>query len=342
MAYTNVLAFQRLQASIETVARGTVVAAMTRWLPVLQNGGISVTYSREREDVPEQLRSFQGDRDTQILAESVTFVIESRLAFEEVPWWLSLVLKGGAATRIGTTTGSTPPGYTYTITPTDTTDDLDTFSFKHGDGATAYSYKRGVINTMTIRCNPNAGGEASWRITLEGMALFIGTTTFDAPADITRTMVPSLGSKLYLDTASAIGTTQITNLVRNFSITVNNNIEEKRFIDSGVAAHTDFGRGLQRVTGDFTMEHTADTYFALHRANTNTKLRFESTGANIGATPTTDYRIRIDIPQAKLDSPSESYVGNNKVFTYPFLGEKPTGASSITTATVIASTPVLA
>lgn len=341
MPYGNVQAFQRVQAAIETV-RGTAIGTMTRWLPVLQSGGFIVTYSREREDVPEQLRSFQGDRDTQILAEAVTFTIEARLSFDEVPWWFSMALKGGSATRIGTTTGSTPPGYTYTITPSDTADDLDTFTFKIGDTSTCYQYKRAVINTMTLRCNPNAGGEASWRITMDGMAIYVGTSTFDAPSDITRNMVPALGSKLYLDTASAIGTTQITNLVRNFSVTVNNNIEEKRFVDSGVAAHTDFGRGLMRVTGDFTMEHTVDTYFALHRANTNTKIRLESTGANIGATPTADYRLRVDIPQAKLDSPSESYVGNNKVYTYPFLAEKPTGASSITTATVIAMTPVLA
>jgi hypothetical protein len=315
---------------------------MTRWLSVLQNGGIVATYSRDREDVPETLRSFQGDRDTAITQETCSIAIEARLAYEEIPWWFSMALKGGSATRTGTTTGSTPPGYTYTITPNDTADDLDTFTLKIGDPSVCYIYKRVVVNSMTLRCNPNQGGEASWRITLDCMAIFVGTGTFDAPSDITRTMVSSFGSLLYLDTASAIGTTSLTSLIRNYSITVNNNIEEKRFIDAGVAAAPDFGRGLMRVTGDFTMEHTVDTYFALHRANTAVKLRLEQTGALIGSTPTTNYRLRVDVPQAKLDSPSESFIGNNRCYTYPFLGEKPTGASSITTATVNALATVTA
>ena len=341
MPYSNVRAFHRAQAKIEGV-RGTAETTMTRWLTVLQNGGIVATYSRDREDVPETLRSFQGDRDTEILAENVTIAIEARLSYEEVPWWFSMALKGGSGTRTGTTTGSTPPGYTYAITPSDTADDLDTFTLKIGDPSVCYQYRRVVVNQMTLRCNPNQGGEASWRITLECMALFVGTSTFDAPSDISRTMVKSLGSAMFLDTASAIGTTQLQNLVRNWSITVNNNIEEKRFVDSGVAAHTDFGRGLMRVTGDFTIEHTADTYFALHRANTNTKLRFQQTGAQIGVTPTTNYLFRVDVPQAKLDSPSETWIGNNRCYTYPFLGEKPTGASSITTSTVTAASTVTA
>lgn len=341
MAYSNVRAFNRAQAAIETT-RGTAVGTMTRWLNVLQNGGIVATYNREREDAPETLRSFQGDRDTMLISEACTIAIEARLSYEEVPWWLRLALKGNAGALAGVTTGSTPPGYTYTLNPVDTADDLDTATIKLGDGAVAYQYKRFAVNQMTLRCNPDQGGEATWRITLEGPAIFVGTTTFDAPSDITRTMVESYGSKMFLDTSSAIGTTEVAGLVRNYSITVNNNIDEKRFIDAGIAAAADFGRGLQRVTGDFTMEHTADTYFAHHRANTKLKLRFQKTGAQIGTTPTTNYLFRVDVPQAVLNSPSESWIGNNRAYTYPWLGEKPTGASSIQTQTVNALASVAA
>jgi hypothetical protein len=340
MPYTNVLAFKKVQAKLEAT-RGTAEVTMTRWLTVLQNGGVAVTYSRDREDAPETLRSFAGDRDTALTNESVTISIEARLSYEEIPWWFSLALNGAAATLTGTTTGSTPPGYTYTIAPDDTTDNLDTATLKIGDGSTCYIYKRFAVNTMTIRCNPNAGGEATWRINLEGPAVFVGTGTFDSPVDISRTMVLSNGSKMYLDTTT-IGTTQLTGLVRNFSVTVANNIEEKRFIETGVAAASDFGRGLQRVTGDFTAEHLTDTQFAQMRANTALKLRFEQTGANIGSTPTTDYRVRIDIPQARLNAPSESYAGQNMVMTYPFIGEKGTATAAITTATVNAVATVTA
>lgn len=341
MAYANVKAFHRLQAAIETT-RGTAIGTMTRWLTVLQDGGGTWSYTREREDAPETLRSFQGDRDTAITNEAVTWQIEARLSYEEIPWWMSMGLTGAASTLTGTTTGSTPPGYTYTINPVDTSDDLDTFTMKIGDTSTCYLLKRCAINTFTIRCNPDQGGEASWRITASGPAIFVSTSTFDSPSDITRTIVQSYGSKMYLDTSSAIGTTEIAGLCRNFEFTVNNNIEEKRFIDAGVAAAADFGRGLMRVTGSFTLEHTSDTYFAYHRAETDVKLRFEKTGAQIGVTPTTNYRTRWDFPQAVLDSPTESFIGNNRCFTYPFLAEKPTGASSIQTAHVNALSTITA
>jgi hypothetical protein len=337
--YTNVMAFQKAQAKIEAV-RGTAEVTMTRWLTVLSQGGIAMTYTRDREDAKETLRSFQGDRDTTILNETSGISIEAKLAYEEIPWWFSSALKGGSATRTGTTTGSTPPGYTYTINPVDTTDDLDTFTLKIGDGATCYIFKRCVINTMSIRANPES--EGSWRINMDIMCVFVGTGTFDAPVDISRTIVESVGSLVYLDTASAIGTTTLAGVVRNMSVTVANNIEEKRFLDSGVSASNDFGRGYQVVTGDFTEEFVSDTRFALMRANTNVKLRYEKTGAQIGTTPTTNYRVRLDFPQAKLNSPSWSYMGNNRVVTWPWIAEKPTGASSIQTATVNALATVVA
>ena len=338
--YANVLAFRKAQAKIEAV-RGTAETTMTRWLTVLQSGGIAATYTRDREDAPETLRSFQGDRDTALTNESVTIAIEARLSHEEVPWWMSMALKGGTSTRTGTTTGSTPPGYTYTITPSDTADDLDTFTLKMGDGATCYVYRRVAVNSMTLRCNPNAGGEATWRISLDCIAIFVGVSTFDTATDISRTMVQSNGSKMYMDTTT-IGTTQVQNKLRNFSVTVANNIEEKRFVESGITAAADFGRGLQRITGDFTIEHLDDTTFALMRANTKQKIRFEQTGAAIGATPTTNYLLQVDIPQAALNAPSESYAGQNLVYTYPFLGEKPVGSSAITVKDVNALATVIA
>lgn len=340
MPYANVKAFQKAQAKIEAV-RGTSETTMTRWLTVLQDGGITMSYGRDREDAPETLRSFAGDRDTALTNETVGLSVQARLSFEEAIWWLNLALDGGNLT--GTTTGSTPPGYAYTLTPNDTADDLASATIKVGDGATAYKLRRCMVNSATFRCNPNAGGEATWRMVAELLAIFDGTTTFDAPTDISRTMVYSNGTKMYFDTSSAIGTTAQNLLVRNMSFAINNNLEEKRFVESGATAAADVGRGMQRITGDFTVEHLNDaTFFAIMRANTNTKIRFEYTGAQIGATPTTNYLWQVDFPQAKLNAPSESYAGQNKVYTYPFLAEKPIGAGAITIKDVIAAATVTA
>ena len=353
--YLNVRAFQKAQAKIESV-RGTAETTMTRWLTVLQNGGITWTYGRDRSDEPETLRSFQDLRDTVLMMEKCTVKIEARLSFEEVIWWYQMAIKGGALS--GTTDGGSPAAYTYSISATDTADDLSTFTLKLGDGETAYKFSRCAVNQMTISCNPDSGGNPTWRMSADILAIFAGTTTFDSPADITRTMISSYGGKIYLDTSSSIGTTALTQW-RNWSLTINNNIEEKFFGDTpiitggGLAAAADFGRGGQRITGDFTVEHrntaasgpTSETLFTNMRSNTAYKLRFEKEAtevAQIHGTPATYYRARIDLPQIKLNSPSESYAGNNKVFTYAFVAEKPSGASAIQTATVIAASTVTA
>lgn len=338
--YGNIVAFQRVQAKIEAV-RGTAETTMSRWLYVLQSGGISWTYARDREDAPETLRSFFGDRDTALTNESVTFSIEARVSYEELPWWFSLFIKGGSSQRTGTTTGSTPPGYSYTFSPTAGADDIDTFTMKIGDGATGYRFRRCVVNSATLRCNPNEGGEATWRIALEGMAIFDGTTTFDSPTDITRTMVSSNGSKLYLDTTLALGTTQLLAMVRNMSLSFALNAEEKRFIESGATASADIGRGNYRVTGDFTAEALSDTQFALMRANTAVKLRMEQAGAQIGPTPPTTYLLQLDAGQAKLNAPSRSTIGQNFVWTFPFIAEAPAGGVPITAKVVNALATVV-
>jgi hypothetical protein len=340
LAYNNVMAFQRVQGAIETT-RGTAITTMTRPIIVLAQGGNSWTYSRDREDAPETLNSFNVDRDTALTNEAVTIAIEARLSFEEAIWWLNLALDGN--NRTGTTTGSTPPGFTYTLTPNISADDLDSATLKLGDASQAYRFRRCMISTATFRCNPNAGGEATWRMTADLIAIFDGVTTFDTPAAITRTMILSNGSKLYYDTASAIGTTAQNLLVRNMSFTIANNLEEKRFVESGSTAAADVGRGFQRITGDFTVEHLADaTFFANMRANTNSKIRFEYTGAQIGTTPTTNYLWQVDFVQAKLNAPSFSFAGQNKVATYPFLAEVPVSGAVLTIKDVIAAGTVLA
>lgn len=336
----NVQAFQRVEGKIEAV-RGTAETVMTRQIPVITQGGVAVTYSRTREDVPETLNSFSADRDTALTEESVTIAIEARVSHEEAIWWLNLALDGANLT--GTTTGSTPPGYTYTLTPNDTADDLASATLKIGDGSTSYSYKRVMVNTATFRCNPNAGGEATWRMSLDLIAIFNGTVAFTTPATPSRTMVYSNGSKLYYDTASAIGTTAQNLLLRNMSFTIANNLEEKRFVESGATAAADVGRGFQRITGDFTVEHLNDaTFFAMMRANTLSKIRMEYTGTQIGTTPTTNYLWQVDFVQARLNAPSESYMGQNKVLTFPFIGEKPIAGAAITIKDVTAAASVTA
>jgi hypothetical protein len=337
MAYLNVIALERAEAKIEAV-RGTPEAAMTHKLLLLAASS-SLTLEQEHEMEPEMTASYQPYSDTQLKEQRCKLSVSFIANYEDMVWWFNHVVKGAALT--GVTTGSTPPGYTYTINPTHNADDIATSTWKVGDGAVAYLLSRCVVNTLTISCNPQAGGDGTWRVTAELFCIFGGTTTFTSPADLTWTKIVSYGSKIYIDAiGGTIGTTELTNRWRSWSLTITLNIEEKSF--GTLTAHTDFGRGYYEVTFEITMEHTDDVYFAAARANTPYKIRFEKTGAQIGTTPTTSYLIQLDLARAKLRIPTFSRAGQNKVAVFGGFGEKPSGGVSLGTKVVTAAASVAA
>jgi hypothetical protein len=322
--FTNVIALERAEAVIETT-RGTPITTTTRKM-LLVTPGSTLAINQEHQMEAETTASYHPYSDVQLGEQRARLTLELQCTYEEMIWWDQHLVKGG--TLSGITTGSTPPGYTYTITPTDAADDIATSTWKVGDGSVAYILSRCVVNTATVRCNPQSGGEGTWRMTVEMFCIFGGTTTFTTPADITRTKIVSYGTVVYVDAiGGTIGTTALTNRWRTWSITWTLNIEEKSF--GTLTAHTDFGRGYYEVTFEITMEHTDDVYRAAAMANTAYKIRFEKTGAQIGTTPTTSYLRQIDFNRAKLHVP-----------TFSRAGQKPTGAVPIQHKTVIAAATV--
>lgn len=336
MPFLNVLALERAEAKIEAV-RGTAETTMTHNMALLANGS---TFSLEQthEEEPEMTQSFTPYSDNQLTAQRARLRLEWIASYEDLIWWDQHIVKGGTLT--GTTTGSTPPGYTYTISPTTgAVDDIATSTWKVGDGAVAYKLSRCVVNTFTIRANPES--EGTWRCTAELFGIFIGTTSFDSPAITTQTKVVSYGSKVYLDVmGGTIGTTAVSNRIRSFTITYTLNIEEKSFLETGVMAHTDFGRGYYIITFEIVMEHTSDDWFAIARANTAYKIRFEKTGAQIGTTPTTNYLRQIDLNRAKLRIPTFQRSGQNKTAVFGGFAEKAAATAVVTHKTVIAAAAV--
>lgn len=338
MAYTNVLVLDRIEAKIEGT-RGTAESTMTR--PVVYPvGKASWTYEADEAITPETLRSYHAtDADNTVVGVSISRLnIEFIATYEEIIWWMNLALKGSNLT--GTTTGSTPAGYTHTFTPTAATDNLATATFKCGDGAVAYLFDRGAVNTMTMRWNPAAGGDAYWMVSVEIFCRFKGTTTFDAPSALTRHKIAAKGTKVYVDaTGGTIGTTQVTGAIRSGSITINNQIEEKIFSEDTDYASADFGRGEQIITFDIVREYLADTELAFLRAGTVRKIRISKEGDNIGATPTTAYLFKIDLPVARYTPRlAPSWQGQNRILTMAGQALRNSGNTVPITAVSVIST----
>lgn len=316
MAYSNVQVLERAQAKIEGT-RGAAEATMTRWwyFPL---GALTWTYDQELEEIIETTRTYASAVDRQLGMRSIRINIELNLTYEEAIWWLNMALDGGNLS--GTTTGSTPAGYTYSLAQNVSADDLSTFTLKAGNPAVAYKFSRCAVNRMTMRWNPQSGGETSWRMTAEIFAIFVGTTSFDSPADITRNRILARGTAVYIDTTT-IGTTQVLGAIRSGEVTIDNQLEEKFFSENTVDADDDFARGSQIVTGSLVMEYLNDTEFALMRAGTVRKIRISRTGDQIGTTPTTNYLWQLDIPNAKWLAPTFGYAGQNQIITLPFVGQ---------------------
>jgi hypothetical protein len=345
MAYGNVLTLDRAEVKIQG-ARGTAESVMTRPV-VYPHGRLSWTEEKDEGIVAETLRSFHAsDADFATVGVSRCRInLEFIATYEELPWWWCVAIKGGAGQRTGVATGSTPAGYTYTSTPSGGTDDLDVFTMKVGDGAVAYLIDRCVVNTMTLRWNPAQGGDAYWMVAVEIFGRFQGTTTFDAPAALTRHKIAAKGTKVFIDAAGGtIGATQATGAIRSGSVTITNNIEEKQFSEDDTVVSADFARGEQVITAELVREMTSDTEPALARAATVRKLRIEKTGDNIGSTPTTDYRLRIDVPVFRYTPRlAPNWQGQNRIATLAGRGLRNSGnAVPITLSAVNALATVTA
>lgn len=313
--YSNVLTLDRVEGKIEGT-RGTAESTMTRPI-VYPQGKASLTWEADEAITPETLRSFHATAsDNATVGVGIARLnIESIMSFEEIIWWWNLALKGSNLS--GTTTGSTPAGYTNTFTPTAASDDLASATFKVGDGAAAYLVDRGMVNTMTMRWNPARGGDAYWMMAVEIWCRLKSTTTFDAPSAITRHKIAAKGTKVYIDAlGGTLGTTQVTGAIRSGSVTINNNLEEKQFSEDDTYMSADVARGEQMITFDLVREHLADTESALLRAGTARAIRIEKTGDSIGTSPTTNYLLQIDMPVARYTPRmAPNWQGQNRVQT---------------------------
>jgi hypothetical protein len=333
---SNVQILEGGQAKIEAV-RGTPEATMTRWLYPLQ-GGLVMVYEQDVEEEPELTRSYHAHTSHALGRYRVRFNYEEIVTYEDLPWWLQMTLKGGVT---GVTTASTPPGFTYTFAPSGATDDLKTFTLKAGDPANIYTFSRCAVNRLTLRFDDSQA--ASWRLSAEIWARDLAAgATFDALTDRARERVGAKGTKLFVDAAGGtLGTTQVTGKLRSGSITIDNQLEEKAFSEDLTTAAADFARGEQLVTGEVVVEHKDDVEFALMRSGAQRRIRFERVGTNIGATPTTDKRVRIDVPDARWRPPTFGYTGQNKTATYGFMGYKNATDTVPITAAVVNALTVL-
>ena len=326
MAIGNVISLERAQAKIEG-ARGTLEATMTRWLYFVQ-GTMSWSLEIPVDDTKEAMRTYYNTDNPDGGIPICRLSMELVLSYEEIVWWLNMILEGGNLT--GASLGGAPVAYGYTFDPDGTADDLKTFSLVAGDGANIYEFNRCAVSKATIRWNPQSGGESHWRMAVEIWARFsTDAGTFDAVSDITRHKILSRGTKVYSDaTGGTLGATQLTGYARSGSIVIDNQLEEKIFSEDTTNVSADFARGEQIITGELLIEFKDNTMFNYYRTHTRRQVRILSEGAVIsGANP---YTLRLDIARMHIVSFTPGYSGMNRTATVGFVAETDRGSSVVT------------
>jgi len=277
---------------------------------------IRFTDTYEPLDFTENAGSYDGWRTFALGPVNVTGTVDGPVSFEDFPWWLELGVKGG----VTGTTDSDPdaPAYEYDFTPSTATDDLKSATMEHGAPDNVYQTLMTMVNEWTVK--GDIDGDATWMFTANLIGrnvTHVGGGFTGAISDRDREFVKAAGTKLFIDDDPGdVGTTQVTAKFISFSLTWNNAIAPKRFMEDETQVSARVGRGARQITGQVRLEFTDDTEKALYRAGTARAIRILREGSIIhDAVPKS---IAIDIPSAYWLTPSDDPRENNMTLTFGF------------------------
>lgn len=158
-------------------------------------------------------------------------------------------------------------------------------------------------------------------------AAVVATDTFEiAPpftasiADRQRESIAMPGTQLFIDTASAIGTTQQVGRLISFSNTFSTTAMLKRFAEDVNSYSKRLGAGEKLVSGQLKMEFDNRDQYDNWNNGTELKIRIQSIGSQINASPATNKLARIDVPRAIYDTLDEDERGENITATIAYIG----------------------
>lgn len=138
--------------------------------------------------------------------------------------------------------------------------------------------------------------------------------------DRAREDIKGPGTKLYLDTSSAIGTTEQPGRLISFSVTSLINASYKRFMDNVDTMSNRLDRGMVRVNGQVRIEFDRKREWDNWKAMQAERIRIRQTGSTIDSGAATKKSATIDVFNAQWDTPTEDVRGNNITVTWPFRG----------------------
>lgn len=260
---TNEVSQKRFQAGIETTP-GTAVAA-TRRIPAL----FAMNLTKPRSTTPDRTGTRKGRQRPAFGRQRVAGTVTDKLSFEDMPWWLQCSVQGDVS-AVGDE-DETDEAFTRIYVPSDLGTDLKSFTLEHGEPGNPYESNQVMVQSWTIRLDPDSDDEPEWIFEAELLARGWESTTYTSSLPL-RVTSPILarGTKLYVDDAGGtIGSTQVVGKLISASISGNNNIHYKAFAeDENDFAPNRIGFGEVTIDAQITMEFDDDVEFAKFRNTT--------------------------------------------------------------------------
>lgn len=124
------------------------------------------------------------------------------------------------------------------------------------------------------------------------------------------------GTKLFLDTTKALGTTQILKRFISFNVTIDLKLDNKVFAENEFDRSGVYGRASMDITGQIRLEADRLDEIRQLQALTDMKIRFEKEGSLLA--PGIRKMARIDIEKANWTDRTRDTRNNNKTRTLTF------------------------
>ncbi len=271
------ITFEYLALALESV-RGTAVTPPTHYANLL--GTITPRTSRYRPN--ESRGTLARSHRSKLVRRWADWQGGGPLDVDLLPVFLNMIAKP-------VTSPSTPAGATdsrlWEFVPTMTADDLKMATMYWGDpNVQIWQGAFGFCNQLTI--SNDASGQDGATMQLNGMTQFpakVSAPTMPMPSQIAGELIAGVNMQLWLDTSSAIGTTEVTGRVVSAVHSLPGGVTPK-FIAAGPTAdltYSRIGRGKRQMTTTVVFELLDTTQYDIFAADSTVKLRVRHNGPQI-------------------------------------------------------------
>jgi hypothetical protein len=204
------------------------------------------------------------------------------------------------------------------------------------DSGAAWTVNQFAGSFVFVTSGPNAGEVIQVLSNTATTLTFVGilpnamantnTAVITAPftpsiSDRTRERIKGPGTRIFADSApgGTLGTTEIEHGFISMSLTHNNALASKRYLNDVDTMSRKIGRGKRSVTGQFRFEFDTRAQYDQYIADLPQMIRVQQEGSAINGHSTLPNKLaRIDLHRIYWGAPSESLRGTNITATFPF------------------------